>query len=126
MRLCIACSGLCLDVDELPALDRQVFGFGHNRRAIVSIRDADYAGPGERPIRAKLIDLLGVHGITSLVARIELITLPRVLGYAFNPVSFFRCFSGDGNLAALVAEVHNTFGEKHYYVLERDTKKPAD
>lgn len=116
---------LCLDIDELPALDRQILGFGYNRRAIISIRDADYAGPGDRSIRAKLVDLLEAHGITSLIARIELITLPRVLNYAFNPVSFFRCFACDEHLVAMVAEVHNTFGEKHYYVLERDTNAPA-
>jgi DUF1365 family protein len=116
---------LCLDVDELPALDRQVIGFGFNRRSIVSIRNTDYAGPGQRSIRAKLTDLLKTHGIESLIARIELITLPRVLGYAFNPVSFFCCFDTDNGLVTIVAEVHNTFGEQHHYVLTRHDSASA-
>jgi DUF1365 family protein len=44
-------------------------------------------------------------------------TYPRVLGYAFNPVSFWHCHRDDGSLAAIVAEVNNTFGERHCYLL---------
>ena len=115
---------LCLDVDELPTLDRDIIGFGYNRRSLVSIADRDYAGPGDRPIRAKLVDLLASQGITSRIARIDLITLPKIVGYAFNPVSFFRCYDCNAKLLALIAEVHNTFGESHHYILQRQDDAP--
>jgi DUF1365 family protein len=112
-------SWLCIDLDELPALDRDLKWFGHNRRALLSINDADYGGPGAGAIRDKVIGLLAREGVSVPIARIDLITLPRVLGYVFNPVSFFRCHRDDGQLAALVGEVRNTFGETHHYVLPR-------
>ncbi len=108
---------LCIDIDELPLLDREVKCFGHNRRAPVSIRDADYCGNGVGSIREKIATLLTRSGVAESIGRIELITLPRVFGYAFNPVSFFRCYDPDGVLVTLVSEVHNTFGEAHHYVL---------
>jgi uncharacterized protein len=55
----------------------------------------------------------GVEGVT----RIELVCLPRILGYVFNPVSFWLCWTRDGQLRALIAEVNNTFGERLSYVL---------
>lgn len=109
---------LCIDLDELPALDRDVRGFGHNRTCFTSISDADYAGPGDGAIRNKMIELLARQGVSDSMGRIDLITLPKVVGYVFNPVSFFLCHRPDGSLAALVLEVHNTFGETHHYVLQ--------
>ena len=46
-----------------------------------------------------------------------LLTNLRLLGYVFNPVSYFYCYGADGELAAIVAEVGNTFGERHPYLL---------
>ena len=102
-----------LDLDELPELDRRLRLFGWNRRAVTSFHDADHLG-----IRALLaasgIDL-GVDG------SIQVLTNLRVLGYVFNPVSFWWCRRGDGSLACIVAEVNNTFGETHPYVLHPAT-----
>ena len=91
--------------------------FGYNRRTPISIHDVDYAKPGNGAIREKLMALLADEGVHETIDRIDLITLPKVFGYVFNPVSFFRCYGEDGHLAILVAEVRNTFGEKHHYVL---------
>ncbi|MFM9996655.1 MAG: DUF1365 domain-containing protein [Phycisphaerales bacterium] len=108
---------LLLDLDELAALDGTVTGFGHNRRAWASVHDRDYAGPGPGSIRAKIRDRLREGGVVEPMARIMLCTLPRVCGYVFNPVSFYFCYRPDEALAAVVAEVRNTFGEVHHYVL---------
>ena len=108
---------LSLDLDELSSLDRSVRWFGYNRRAIVSIHDADYAGCGTGSIREKLLHLLHYEGVAEQIDRIALITVPKVCGYVFNPLNVFLCYRPDGALAALVAEVHNTFGEAHDYVL---------
>ncbi len=51
-------------------------------------------------------------------------TYPRVLGYVFKPVSFWFCERADGTLAAIVAEVNNTFGERHCYLLAHDDGRP--
>lgn len=68
-----------------------------------------------------LLDLLADNGITDVDGDIWLQTYPRVWGYTFKPVSFWYCFrAGDagGALRAVVAEVNNTFGERHCYVLD--------
>ena len=101
-----------LDLDELPELDRRVRLFSWNRRGLVSLHDRDHMD-----VRAYLAE----HGIET--DRILLLTNLRVLGYVFNPVSFFYCYHG-GELACIVAEVSNTFGERLPYLLSpanRDT-----
>ena len=50
-----------------------------------------------------------------------MVTTPRFLRYAFNPVSFHYCYNKNNELKVIVLEVNNTFGEKHLYVLNRDT-----
>lgn len=108
----------CIDLDELPALERALGGlFGHNKSRPFSLRDADYLSPGPEPVREKLASLLEKRGVPGPFGRVELITSPRFFGYVFNPVSFYRVWRPDGSLACHVAEVNNTFGEKHVYVL---------
>jgi DUF1365 family protein len=109
---------LSLDISELDSLDRNVMWFGYNRRSLFSIRDQDYAGTASGSINQKIRQMLQSNGVQQPIGRIQLITLPRVLGYVFNPVSFYCCYSSDGSIAALVAEVRNTFGEAHHYVLQ--------
>jgi len=106
-----------IDLDELPALDRGLRLFGVNRWRPVAFHEADHLGPAARGARANVEARLRGHGVTVPVARIELVTQCRVLGYVFNPVSFYLCYGHDDELCAIVAEVHNTFGEQHCYVL---------
>ncbi len=61
--------------------------------------------------------LLGEAGIESFSGRIKLVTMPRLLGYVFNPVSFWYCYEGDECLA-VICEVNNTFGESHNYIVK--------
>ena len=98
-----------IDLDELPLLDRVLPLFGWNRRAATSFRDADHIDI-HTTLRDSGIEL-GEGG------RIEVLTNLRVLGYVFNPVSFWWCRYADGSLACIVAEVNNTFGERLPYVL---------
>lgn len=105
-----------LDLDELPLLDRSLRLFGWNRRAATSFHDRDHLD-----VRAHLaaagIDL-GPGG------RIQVLTNLRVLGHVFNPVSFWWCFRSDGELACVVAEVNNTFGDRLPYLLLRSEAEP--
>ncbi|MCH2134660.1 MAG: DUF1365 domain-containing protein [Phycisphaerales bacterium] len=107
---------LGIDLDELEQLDRAVRGFGYDRWSLASIRDRDHGGPGGGRIKDRILALLDKHGIDGSELRITLMTIPRIVGYVFNPVNFYVCCNGDGVLEAVVAEVRNTFGEMHHYV----------
>jgi DUF1365 family protein len=98
-----------LDLAELPTLDRRLRLFGWNRRAVTSFYDRDHI---------EIHTLLAQHGVElGEGGSIQVLTNLRVLGYVFNPVSFWWCRRKDGSLACIVAEVNNTFGERHPYVL---------
>jgi uncharacterized protein len=92
-----------------PALHR-------NRWGAMSFHDADH-GDGRENSLHWLDALLAEHGIVDAQGEVWLQCYPRVLGYVFKPVSFWFCHRLDDSLAAVVAEVNNTFGERHCYLL---------
>ena len=106
-----------LDLDELPALEERLWLFGHSRARPVRFRERDHLGDPQRPLRENVRSFLCEHGVQAGSERILLLTQCRVAGYVFNPVSFYYCYAPGGALAAIVAEVHNTFGETHPYLL---------
>ena len=87
-----------------------------NRGGWVSFHDADH-GDGRTDCLAWLDEHLRAEGIHDASGEVWLHTYPRMLGVAFKPVSFWYCHRADGALAAIVAEVNNTFGGRHCYVL---------
>ncbi len=105
-----------LDLDELPELERRLRHLSVNRRNVVSLRDSDHFD-GTAPLKQAVLDLVGDPSIE----RVLMLTQPRVLGYVFNPVSFFWCYRGDDSLACVVAELNNTFGERLPEVLRGPT-----
>ena len=109
---------LLLDLDELPELDRRLKLFGHNRPGLFSFHDRDHLSGQRRPLRGQIEAMLGSAGIDASGGPIRVLCLPRVLGYVFNPLSVFYCHRRSGELAAVVLEVSNTFGERHVYVVE--------
>lgn len=110
-----------IDLDELSALNRQYPLFGHNRIGVASIYDRDYLEPGDLPLRQKILNLLAAREVHSPVARIITITSARYFTYVFNPVNFHYCLSPDSRPVAVIAEVNNTYGERHPYVLIENT-----
>jgi DUF1365 family protein len=91
-----------------------------NRRAWVSFHDQDHGdgrGPEQGGALGWLDELLAAQGVHDAQGEVWLHTYARVLGYVFKPVSFWYCHRTDNSLAAIVAEVNNTFGERHCYVL---------
>ena len=96
--------------------------FGYNRRNVVTFRDDDHLGLADRPVKENLLAYLGRSGIELAGGRIVLVTNLRLLGYVFNPVSYFYCYGAGGALAAIVAEVGNTFGERHPYLLTSENQ----
>jgi uncharacterized protein len=107
-----------LDLDELDELDRRVVGFGHNRAAVASLHDVDHLGPLRLALREKLARWLAEQGVALPDGPVRLLTGLRVLGYGFNPVSWWFCHHADGRLALIVAEVTNTFGDSYSYLLD--------
>jgi len=106
-----------LDLDELPALERELRLFGHNRHRPLSFRDGDHLAASGRGVRADLEETVRATGHAMPEGRVELLTNCRVLGYVFNPVSIFYCYGRDERLVLAVAEVNNTYGDRHRYVL---------
>jgi DUF1365 family protein len=99
--------------------------FAHNRFGLLSFYDRDHGAQDDSSALTALdwIDgLLHANGIQDADGEIYLHTFPRVLGYVFNPVSFWLCERADGALRAVLCEVNNTFGERHAYLL--DTGRP--
>ncbi|MEY3427804.1 MAG: hypothetical protein RIS60_1156 [Pseudomonadota bacterium] len=91
-----------------------------NQPGFLSFYDEDHGDgrtPEEGGALAWLESLLAEANVQDADGEIWLQTFPRVLGYTFKPVSFWYCHRKDQSLAAIVAEVHNTFGERHCYLL---------
>jgi DUF1365 family protein len=93
-------------------------GLAHNRRGAISFHDADH-GDGRANALEWLLELLRKEGIDDVDGEVWLHCFPRVWGYTFKPVSFWYCHRADDSLRAVVAEVHNTFGERHCYLLDK-------
>jgi uncharacterized protein len=110
----------CVDIDELPLLAHKHVGFSHNRFNLFSIHDEDHITMGQTVgIRANLTAWLTQQGMDCPSdAKIQLVTFPRVLGYGFNPVSFYYITSPTGEPLAAVAEVVNTFREMKLYAMQ--------
>lgn len=106
-----------LDLDELDEVDRRLRLFGRNRRGVATFRDADHMPVPATDVRAEILAHLRAEGEDPDGWRVTLVTNLRVLGYVFNPASFFLCRDGRGTLRVVVVEVHNTFGERHQYTL---------
>lgn len=106
-----------LNLDELAELGARVWPFGYNRPALTTFHDRDHLHEGDEPLREKLSRLLRRAGLDDPSGPTLLLTNLRVLGYVFNPVSFFYCLDRDHHLRTVVAEVNNTFGERHCYLL---------
>ncbi len=109
-----------VDLSELANLPKRLPLFGHNRFHVTGLYDRDYMGTAEEPIRAKLTRWLAERGEALGDRRVLLLTNLRVLGYVFNPVSYYYILEEDGRLACAVAEINNTFGEAYAYLMRRD------
>jgi len=115
------------DVQELEKADSESGIFSYNKRSIVSIYDSDYLGselPGS--IYEKALSAIPDKNLTGKVSKIVLITSPRFLGYVFNPVNFYYYLDSAGGAVGFLAEVNNTFSEKHIYFVEPGTESKSE
>jgi len=110
-----------LDLDELEQLDRDSFWFGYNHIRPLALHDRDYLYPGNASLISKVHRALAENGINQLPARVVLVTALRQFHYVFNPVSFFYCYDQEDRVFCVLAQVNNTFGETHLYVLRHQS-----
>jgi DUF1365 family protein len=117
-RLRYSIFSMLFDLDELDALDAKLRIFSRNRFNLLSFHDDDYGFEKGLPLKSQIESLLREAGLSPDGGAIRLLTIPRILGYAFNPLNVYFCYGrNSGALTAIVCEVNNTFGERHAYVL---------
>jgi DUF1365 family protein len=111
-----------VDLDSLPEYLSVFAGFD----------SSDHLGDPRLTIRDNIANYLALNGVSlGAHGRVIMLASARVLGHVFNPLSMFWCYDGCGRLAAVVAEVHNTYGERHAYLLHPDdtgfavTRRPS-
>ena len=117
---------LLLDLDELDELAASIPFLSVDRRNLVEIRSADHLGDPALSIGDNVRAWLDSRDVAVPDGRIQLLTHARTLGYVFNPVSFYFLRNADDSLATVVAEVHNTFGERWPYLLGAPGELDAD
>ncbi len=112
-----------LDLDELEARPLRFGLFSTERTNLYSFRSRDFlpvddtAGTDAASLRARVGAFCARQGVDITGGRVVLVTLPRVAGYLFNPVSFYFCLDRGGRPVAAIAEVTNTFREVKPYFL---------
>ncbi|MCS6625494.1 DUF1365 family protein [Roseibacterium beibuensis] len=108
---------LLLDLSEIDGLARGLRLFSRNRWNLFAFFDRDHGDGSGRPLRDQVEARLAAIGVDLAGGAVRLLTMPRVLGFVFNPISVYYCHAPDGRLAALSYEVTSTFGERRWYDL---------
>ena len=106
-----------LDLDDIPKLSKRLRLFSHNRLNLFSYHDRDHGARDGSPIRYWVNAYLREAGFDPTEFRIMTHCFPRVLGYVFNPLTIYFCYSANETLRAVLYEVKNTFGEQHGYLV---------
>ncbi len=104
-----------VDLDDLPS-----------HGLLARFRSRDHVGDPERSLRQNVEDYLAEHGIELHGGRITMLTSARSLGYVFNPLTLYWCHDPQGTVVAVVAEVHNTYQQRHRYLLRTDDAGRVD
>jgi DUF1365 family protein len=108
---------LLIDLDRLDAADRQSPLFGVNRAALYSFNEMDHGMRDGSSLRGYAQRRAADRGIDLTDGRVMLLCYPRLLGFTFNPLSVYFGYRASGELALVIYEVRNTFGDIHAYVL---------
>lgn len=102
-----------VDLDELPRLPRWL-------RPLARFESRDHLGDPGRSIKDNVVGFLSANGVDLTGGRVLMLANARSFGHVFNPISVHWCYTKIGELACIVAEVHNTYGERHAYLLRPD------
>ena len=107
---------LLIDLDRLDEADALSPLFGVNRRNLVSFHERDHGRRDGTALSVQARELARLAGVEGEISKVTLLCYPRVLGYAFNPLSVYYVFDQAGEPSCILYEVHNTFFERHTYV----------
>ena len=121
-RLSYSCYWLLMDLDALEAISRRLRVFSLERFNLFSFYNRDHGTGISISSRDQAEGHLMRAGIDTEGGKIFLLTMPRILGHGFNPLSVYYCYRKDGAVAALIYEVHNTFGQRHSYLIPAAAK----
>jgi DUF1365 family protein len=112
---------LGVDIDQLDKINLGILSY--NKFNLLNFLDRDHGDRKGGNLRQWINEILDKYNLPQAKHRIILLSQPRYLGYLFNPVSFWFCFDEKHQLKAVLAEVNNTFGETHSYILYKDDKE---
>ncbi len=107
---------VALDLTEATELDRRLRLFSYNGRALFSLRDSDHLGDDRLPLELNIARRMAAVGVEA-IDRVVMVGSLRTTGYVFNPLTLFYCYDTSDTLLGVLAEVSNTFGERHAYCL---------
>ncbi|MEK6438794.1 DUF1365 domain-containing protein [Pseudonocardia sp. T1-2H] len=107
-----------VDLDDLPRLPRPM-------RPFARFEARDHLGDPAATIRRNLDAYLATQGVDLRGGQVLMLANARAFGHVFNPISVYWCHRADGTLECVVAEVHNTYGERHCYLLRPDASGRA-
>ncbi len=116
---------LCIDLSELNDVDRRLRLLSYGRANVLSVRDEDHENRPGQGLATTIREHLKACGYDPSDGHVSLLTNARVFGYVFNPVSFYLLRDTEGALLHVIAEVHNTHGERHLYDLCRQDGEEA-
>lgn len=94
-----------------------------NKPGLISFHEKDHGPRDGSPLLPWIENILAEHIVKEIVD-IQLICMPRIFGYVFNPISYWLCLGKNGELRAILCEVHNTFGEAHCYLCMHQDQRP--
>jgi DUF1365 family protein len=117
-RLRFGLFSLLLDLDEVDRLTGRIPFFSRNRFNLVSFYDRDFGPRDGSDLRTWLVTEMAQAGIDEAPGRIRVLSLPRILGYQFNPLTVWFVDDGSGTPRWILYEIHNTFGESHAHLVE--------
>lgn len=117
---------LLLDLTELPTLNTKLKLFSHNGMNLTSFYNRDHGDGTNKSLLEQVRAHLREAAINDTGVSVQLLCMPRVAGYDFNPLSVYFCSNAQGVLVAIIYEVNNTFGGRHSYVIPTSIRATAD
>ena len=108
---------LFLRLDQIESLCNRYRYFSRNRWNLFSFYDRDFGDGSDLGLTAQVETRLAKAGMPTPPTTVCMLCYPRILGYVFNPLTVYYCYNSDDRIFAIIHEVHNTFGERHSYVL---------
>ncbi|MEO7060022.1 MAG: DUF1365 domain-containing protein [Lapillicoccus sp.] len=106
-----------VDLDALPQLGRLA--------GLASFEARDHLGDPAGTLRGNVDTFLAAQGVDLAGGRVLMLAMPRVFGTVFNPISVYWCHRPDGRLECAIVEVHNTYGDRHAYLVHPDERGRA-